>query len=366
MGASATKQKSNAVIPVVQISIKMLTCQPKKSQINVKNRINPNDSMKDSSLCILPKISSRLCGKILKNSCKDQLCSTEDVDRLKDYLNSDSNSYKYDLSSKKFIRKTMSTKTELDKFLRKREDEFIQIIDKDKYPHKTLSKSASKELKSILKQLNSKAVSSRFSLLSQLIKFNVPEKPRLLNDIIRPQLENAYMINQERSKYGKRLTYGILEKYNSIILELEEAFIKQKLTASKLRQNLSMNRNMKGTRTLGMDKAHKVSLKLAVVLWKKVYGHDLAYARVRVQLRQALSLPSNIYITCHHTNRVLHVKYDNEIINALQRSEEQNILSPGAKMRLKQVLDTLIKLKVHSDVMNDFANRSIAVLKNIS
>ena len=139
MGASATKQKSNAVIPVVQISIKMLTCQPKKSQINVKNRINPNDSMKDSSLCILPKISSRLCGKILKNSCKDQMCSTEDVDRLKDYLNSDSNSYKYDLSSKKFIRKTMSTKTELDKFLRKREDEFIQIIDKDKYPHKTLS-----------------------------------------------------------------------------------------------------------------------------------------------------------------------------------------------------------------------------------
>ena len=363
MGASATKHKSDAVLPIVQISIKMLTSQPTKSQMNIKNKINPNDSMKDSSLCILPKISSRLCGKILKNCSKDQLCSTEDVDRLKDYLNSDFNSYKYDLNSRKFIHKTISSKTELNKFLRRREDEFIQIIDKDKYPHKTLSKSASKELKSILKQLNSKTVCSRLSLLSQ---FNVPENPRLLNDIIRPQLENAYMINQQRSKYGKRLTYGILEKYNDILLELEEAFIKQKLTASQLRQNLSMNRNMKGTRSLGMDRAHKVSLKLAVILWKKVYGHDLAYARVRVQLRQALSLPSNIYVTCHHTNRVLHVKYDNEIINALQRTEKQNTLSPGAKMRLKQVLDTLFKLKVHSDVMNDFANRSIAVLKNIS
>ena len=108
-------------------------------------------------------------------------------------------------------------------------------------------------------------------------------------------------------------------------------------------------------------------------MWKKVYGHDLAYRKVRFQLQQALSLSSNIYITCHHTNRVLHVKYDKEIIGALQKTstnennqpfQESSLnLSPGAKMRIKQVLEVLLNLREHSHVMNDFSTRSISVLK---
>ena len=117
----------------------------------------------------------------------------------------------------------------------------------------------------------------------------------------------------------------------------------------------------------GMDRAHKLSLHLAVHLWKKAYGHDLAYANVVRQLKRALSLSSNIYVTCHHTNRVLHVKYDNEIISALQNlSTEKNTLSPGAKLRTKQILGVLPKLKEQSPAMNDFVNRSILALKTIT
>ena len=364
MGSSATKSKSDAVIPIVQVSIKMLTAQPKTVSLNSSITVDKNN-LTDNNTYILPKLSSRLCGKTLKNSNKDQLCSIEDVNELKNYLNSDQNSCKYDLNKKKFFRRTLSTKSEVDKFLKQLENEIIQVIEKDRYPHKTLSNSANNELKLILKQLDSKLVCSKLSIIAQILKFNTPEKPKLLVEIIRPQLEDAYLTNQHRSRYGKRLTYGILEKYFDIAQKLEEAFIRQKLSASNLRLTPSTSRLSKGMSGPGMDRAHKVSLKLAVILWKKVYGHDLAYANVRVQLRQALSLSPNIYTTCHHTNRVLHVKYDNEIIEAIQDSEKKSDLSPGAKMRLKQVLDTLLKLKQHSDVMNDFATRAIIVLRNL-
>lgn len=361
MGNSIRKQKPDTIIPVVQVSIKMLGSQPKKSHSNPTNTVSSSQKSMDSKTYFVPMISTRLCGKILKNCSKEQLCTMEDVDSLKEYLASDFNKYKCDLSKKKFIRRSLSTKTELDRFLKQRENEFIQMMDKDKYPHKTLSHSANNDLRSVLRHLNSNIVSSKFSISYHLLKFRTPEKPKLVNEIIRPRLEDAYMTNQYRSRYGKHVTYSILEKYNDIIQKFEEIFVKQKLTASNLRRNTSKMAN--GT---GVDRAHKVSLQLAVVLWKKVYGHDRAYARVRVQLRQALSLPSNIYLTCHHTNRVLHVEYDKQIIDALHESNKQYSFSPGAKQRLKQVIDTLVKLKEHSDVMNDFANRSITVLKSLS
>jgi len=307
-----------------------------------------------------------LSGTILKNSSKDLICSNKDVDDLKTYLASDLNYYFCDITKQRISRRLASTKSEYDNLKRQQEQEIAQILEKEKYPHKTLSSSANKQLKANLKFLNSKLVISRFTTMLIFFRIRASEQPHLLCEVIRPKLEEAYLINLSRSGYHKVLTYMVLEKYTDLKLKLYEEFVRQKLSASNLRRNPSVSQ-LNGIKSgPGMDRAHKLSLHLAVHLWKQVYGHDLAYAKVRTQVRQALALPSNIYVTCHHTNRVLHVKYDKEIIDALQESRTKTPnLTPGAKMRLKQVIDVLKMLKEDSAVMNDFAKRSILVLKEL-
>ena len=95
----------------------------------------------------------------------------------------------------------------------------------------------------------------------------------------------------------------------------------------------------------GLDRSHKLSLFLAVELWKHIYGHEYVNKKQRKMLKNALSLDSNVYLTCKHTNRTLHVKYDNEIAYALKSSAQ---LSCGAKMRAKQIISVLGQLQKHS------------------
>ena len=361
MGSVIAKQRPEATIPVAQITIKQL-------ESNSNKRKYPKlENKSDDKMCKVPKISTWLCGSVLKNSSKDVMCSEEDIENLKTYLSDGRNTYTCDISKQRFGRKKLSTKSEFASLQRKQEQEIIKILDREKHPHKTLGYSANKYLKSSLTELNSKLVSSPFTNFGLFFQFSRPERPLLLGEIILPKLEEAYIINRTRSRLDRRLTHKVLEKYCDIKCKLEEIFIRQQVTASILRKSPSVSKQ-NGVTVCGpgMDRAHKLSLHLAANLWKKVYGHDLAYSNVVQEMREALSMPSNIYVTCHHTNRVLHVKYDNEIITALLNpNTEKRSLSSGAKLRIKQILGVLPKLQEQSSVMNDFANRSKLALKTI-
>ena len=117
----------------------------------------------------------------------------------------------------------------------------------------------------------------------------------------------------------------------------------------------------------GMHLAHKVSLKLAVELWRIIKGQKVN-SHQETLLTELLREKVNIYHTCKHTNQVDHVKYDNEIIYALKQKQNGNIktrLTSGSKIRLKQILTTLNKLKAHSPELSDFCIKSDKLLRAI-
>ena len=69
-------------------------------------------------------------------------------------------------------------------------------------------------------------------------------------------------------------------------------------------------------------------------------------------------------------NKFLHVKYDNEIINALKQQNQNggNIpirLTSGSKMRLNQILNALNKLKARSPELREFCIKSDKLLRTI-
>ena len=117
----------------------------------------------------------------------------------------------------------------------------------------------------------------------------------------------------------------------------------------------------------GQEIAHKLSLFLAARLWRHTHrGRGVRRAEHR-HLRHALSQRTNVYHTCVHTNRILHVRYDNEIAAALDAAAIGTAaaaprLSPGAKTRVKQVLLVLKELKGHSDTMAEFCSKSRKLL----
>lgn len=120
----------------------------------------------------------------------------------------------------------------------------------------------------------------------------------------------------------------------------------------------------------GQEIAHKLSLFLAVRLWSHVHG-GLGIRRLdHRQLRHALSRRANVYHTCVHTNRILHVRYDNEIAAALASAASTGgkatvRLSPGAKTRVKQVVLVLRELECHSETMMDFCTKSRKLLAKL-
>ena len=88
------------------------------------------------------------------------------------------------------------------------------------------------------------------------------------------------------------------------------------------------------------------------------------------KLRHALSRRVNVYHTCPHTNRTLHVQYDNEIAKALADATAENKtnnrkLSTGGKIRVKQVIGVLEDLQDHSDTMLEFCKKSRKLLRKL-
>lgn len=115
-----------------------------------------------------------------------------------------------------------------------------------------------------------------------------------------------------------------------------------------------------------LDRAHKLSLFLAVKLWQCVFGHNYINQNDRIRLKRALCHNANLIYTCKFTNRVMHVRYDNEIASALAGGTKGPILSSGATLRAMDVLNT-IKIVRTSDSrkMTKYWEKSEKLLKNM-
>ena len=367
--------KTDATLLVTRISTKMLAySQPKKNPSKSPLFI-ANDVKSNSNTYKLPNLSVSLSRSLLKHSNNELKCSQRDVEQLRSYLGGELNLVKHTVSHpRSFLTYSKrKSKSELNKLRQQLDREIVQILDAEKYPHKILSANGQKHLISILRELDSTIVRQYYSPFFLFFRFRASMRPHLLSTVILPKLEEVYRTNNERSKsYNTIVMYKVREKANELRNVFVSTFFRQQISASNLRKSLPPNGRLGESCVAGMDRAHKLSLYLAVHLWKIVYGHDLAYANVRLQLRQALSLRENIYLTCIHTNRTLHVKYDVEIVKALHKKSEKTQtenprvkLSPGAKMRVGQVIEVLLKLKDHSFVMKDFSEHSLTRLKNL-
>ena len=72
-----------------------------------------------------------------------------------------------------------------------------------------------------------------------------------------------------------------------------------------------------------------------------------------ISLKTSLNTNANLIYTCRHTNRVLHVKYDEEIGNAIINNENV-ALSSGAKMRSKEIMKLLTQIQTDSIKIQSF------------
>jgi hypothetical protein len=111
----------------------------------------------------------------------------------------------------------------------------------------------------------------------------------------------------------------------------------------------------------GLERAHLLSLGLATRLWKAHAGHDRIGARDLAALKSALNDRRNLRVVCQHTNRVLHVRYDDEIAMAMEESGLR--LSPGARQRLKCAVQVLETLSCDHEKIRPFCDESIKRLK---
>ncbi len=310
-----------AVVPYAKISAKMLLKQS-------------NASAKSRSYLLSPQ----LCSSILRQY-KGQFCPKKDVEALKDFLSKSKNVQKSSYLSAVFTSSTKKRK----RLSRKWENELVRFIFQPRQVsgarHPKLSATAEKHLTSLLSALEATYY-----------------KPVLIDSVIQPKLKEALDLNtavvrDERNAYIVSVIVRCFKYFMS--------FFRQRLSAQTLRRD---PREVK--RVQGLDRAHKLSLHLAVVLWKKVYGHEFVKSQDRKILRDALSQSCNVYYTCAFTNRTLHLKYDHEIADLIQTSQKKS-LSPGARARVKQVKSVMNEIQTHSKLMRKFCGKSVHVLNRL-
>jgi hypothetical protein len=270
-------------------------------------------------------LSPRLCSSILRSV--NGYCHKNDVKALRDFLAKPENS--------KFTLIKTKKRPKLDNEVVK----FMEICQDQK--KKPLSSAAEKHLHTILANLETSC-----------------NTPVIVSRIVMPRLEHLYACQVALKRQEQKSLFQTIRNIGHFVLSL----FRFKLSPQILRKE---PRGLKSAS--GLDRAHKLSLFLAVALWKQVYGHPFVNAGDKKLLREALAVNQNVYHTCRFTNRILHVKYDNEIVEML---ENQNIhgqsLSSGAKMRRKQILAVLVKLKSHSGLMSDFCLKSHRALSKLS
>ena len=218
------------------------------------------------------------------------------------------------------------------KVMRERQDELIKYINLPQSETKVLTPRTSKHLEAILVHLKSQT-----SL----------QKPFLVSDIIETKLENIYERNNALQQQHQSL---LLTSWLKSCVHYIYSIFRFKLTPKTLRKNPNLKP------ISGLDRAHKLSLSLAVGLWKHIYGHPYVKKDRKKIIACALNLDSNMDYTSKHTNRTVHVKFDKEISDAV-KSKGQVPISSGAKLRVKQVLSALSKIEKRSPEMSDFCGK---------
>ena len=266
-------------------------------------------------------LNPRLCQSIFHAT--EGYCCEKEFKPFKKFLLSESNLKPDSMSKKKVL-----------------ENELIKLIDLPSSETKLLSPGAANYLEEVLVHLKSQT--------------NV-KKPYLVSEVIEPKLEDIFIRNKAlNQQYNNFQWTSWLQNCVNFIYSV----FRFKLTPKDLRKPPRLKA------VSGLDRAHKLSLSLAVQLWKHVYGHPYVKKNKKKIIANALSVDSNVYYTCRHTNRTVHVKFDNEISDAI-KAYGQVPISSGAKLRVKQVLIALSKIEKHSPEMSDFCDKSRKELKKL-
>lgn len=223
-----------------------------------------------------------------------------------------------------------------------------------------VSKSASIKDKEILKifslknpKLSKLTPKSEDYLLTILQSFqNVQNKPKLLKSVILPSLETIYAENkalQESQTLWKSLTHFI---YSLFFFKMSAKIIRKEPKLKSLQ---------------GIDRAHVFSLSLATDLWELIYGDKFIGKRDKKCLTSVLRSEANLIYACKFTNRVTHVKYDHEILQAILYPGSPS-LSFGAKSRVRDIIKSLKiieKTAKNSKKIRHFLNASKSKLETI-
>lgn len=180
-----------------------------------------------------------------------------------------------------------------------------------------------------MKKMSTKTEAHLFTLCKTLE--SAPNKPKLLTKIILPVLETIYAENKalEESKNSvwKSMKHFI---YSLFFVKISPKIIRKEPKLKSLS---------------GIDRAHIFSLSLATDLWQLIYGDKFITQKEKKCLRTVLRSEANLCYTCKFTNRVTHVKYDHEILQALlyhpAAGSPPPRLSFGAKSRVKDILKSL-------------------------
>ena len=329
-----------AVVPYNQINTKMLIkCGPSTNYITRHAFV----------------VSPYLCSSILKRI--EGIYSEAEIKALREFLSKPDN-FQSTLTPSVFSSGSVKKKKRLK---RKCDNELVRflfkpsVLDSKKGCRSKLSHSTQNHLRTILRTLEASYY-----------------KPSLIDRVIQPKLEEAEHLNRQLQRHDRNLfAYDFAMACFKFIM----SFFRHRLSAGDLR------RQPRGVRSVqGLDRAHKLSLHLAVVLWKHVYGHEFVTSKDKTLLRDALSHPNNVYYTCAFTNRTLHVRYDNEIAEMLKScnanrgdlsfrmllfKRNSSSLSPGAKMRIRQINSAMSKIQTHSKLMRDFCRKSTKVLNRL-
>lgn len=295
---------------VVPISSVRVICKPKPSKTTKKFVLNP-----------------RLCQSIFHVT--EGYCKQTDIQPLKKFIFSDSNLKPTNMSKKIKI-----------------ENELIKIINlpPNVSDTKMLSPNTAQYLESVLVHLKSQ---------------DKLAKPFLVSNIIEPKLEDIFAKNQALVKQNKLSSWTLWVRN---CLNFMYSQFRFKLTPKILRKAPRLKA------VSGLDRAHKLSLSLAVEMWKHIYGHPYVKRNTKKMLANALNVDYNMYYTCRHTNRTIHVKYDKEIIDSIKdvkAGQGQVPISSGAKIRVKQVLSALQKIEKRLPEMSDFCGKCRQELKTL-
>ena len=260
-------------------------------------------------------LSPKMCVAIFKQT--NGHCSAKDIEKLK-----------------VFISRPMNRRFFGSAKCKQNEKEILKFM---KNPDQILTANAEQYLKSLLNHLD-----------------NSYSKPALISSIVVPKLELIFAQNRSLQKHERTLYWTTLFRncYHFVY-----SLIWFKLSPKTLRKSPKLKTEP------GLERAHKLSLFLAVELWKNIHGHQYVKLKDKNILREVLSLDCNVYLTCKHTNRTLHVKYDNEIAEALVKKNVK--LSPGAKMRIKQICTVLPKFEKHSDSVSNFCVKTKGLLTKL-